>query len=274
MKHPASSRQRLGIVTVSLLLSGLFALSSGSAVARAQGSAPGGAGGKAPLGPSGQAAPARPQAPAPSAGQPARSFAPGGRANFIVAGLDTLSASAEEIFNLALAGKMERVPKKLEVLKKNAASFDYLQDEANSILLPRLGRTIADLEGAVQAKNRLDTMRFANRITLIAATVAVPFKPTVPTEVLLLDYNGRELEIWSELKKLDKLSSVVIRMHLAWQTLMPKLVEQNSLKELRRFSDLMGHLELAKVPEEYGRLSRQVLVETDGMKSLFAKPVK
>ena len=205
----------------------------------------------------------------PPAKEQAKSATGGGGANFIVAELDSLSGSAVEIFTLALAGKMDRVGKKLETLKKNAAAFDYLQDEASSILLPRLGRTIADLEGAIGAKNRLDTMRFSNRITLIAATVAVPFKPCLPTEVSLLDYNGRELEIWSEAKKTDKLSNIVIRMHLAWQTLMPKLIEQNGIKELRRFSDLMGHLELARTPEEYGRLSRQVLAETDSMKAIF-----
>ena len=196
------------------------------------------------------------------------------RANFIVAELDSLSGSAEEIFTLALAGKMERAAKKLETLKKNAAAFDYIQDEASSILLPRLGRTISDLEKAVAARNRLDTMRYSNRITLIAATVEVPFRPSLPTEVSLLDYNGRELEIWSEVKKTDKLSNIVIRMHLAWQTLMPKLIEQNGIKELRRFSDLMGHLELARSPEEYGRLSRQVLAETDSLKSVFLKAAK
>jgi len=198
---------------------------------------------------------------------------PGGaqRANFILAELDSLSGSAEEIFSLALSGKMERSGRKLEALKKNAAAFDYIQDEGSSILLPRLGRTIADLERAIGAKDRLDTMRYSNRITLIAATVAVPFKPSLPTEVSLLDYNGRELEIWSEAKKTEKLSGIVIRMHLAWQTLMPKLIEQNCLKELRRFSDLMGRLELAKIPEEYARLSRQVLVETDAMKSIFVR---
>ena len=196
------------------------------------------------------------------------------RANFIVAELNSLSESAEDIFSLALASKIERAAKKLDSLKRNAAAFEYIQDEASSMLLPRLGRTITELEMAIAAKSRLDTMRYANRITLIAATVAVPFKPIVPTEVALLDYNGRELEIWSEAKKTDKLSSIVIRMHLAWQTLMPKLIEQNGIKELRRFSDLMGHLELARAPEEYGRLSRQVLVETDTMKSIFLKTAK
>lgn len=211
-------------------------------------------------------APSTKEQPKPSSGV--------SRANFIVTELDSLSESAEDIFTLALAGKMERVGKRLDTLKKNAAAFAYVQDEASSILLPRLGRTIADLEKAISTRNRIDTMRFSNRITLIAATVAVPFRPSVPTEVSLLDYNGRELEIWSEMKKTDKLSSIVIRMHLAWQTLMPKLIEQNRIKELRRFSDLMGHLELARVPEDYGRLSRQVLAETDVLKAIFLKTAK
>ena len=210
----------------------------------------------------------------PSAKEPAKLSPAATRANFIATELNSLSESAEELFALALAGKLERAGKKLDALKKNAAVFDYIQDESSSILLPRLGRTIADLEKSIVARNRLDTMRYSNRITLIAATVAVPFKPCLPTEVSLLDYSGRELEIWSEEKRTEKLSGIVIRMHLAWQTLMPKLIEQNGIRELRRFSDIMGHLELARLPEDYGRLSRQVLAETDAMKSIFVKAPK
>ena len=131
-----------------------------------------------------------------------------------------------------------------------------------------------DLEKAVAGKNRLETMRYANRITLITATEAIAYAPDIPTELSLLDYNARELGIWSEVKMTDKLSSIVIRMHLAWQTLMPKLIEHHGEKELRRFSEVMGHLELAKTPEEYGRLSRQVLVEVDSMKTIFTKSSK
>jgi len=195
-------------------------------------------------------------------------------ANATLADLDSLSWAAEEIFNLAQGGKLDRTGKKLDALKKNVAAISHIQDEANNSVLPRLGRTIAELELAITAKDRLDTMRYANRITLLAATVAVPSKSSIPMEVSFLDYNGRELEILSEVKKTEKLSGVVIRMHLAWQTLMPKLIEHNCRKELKRFSEIMGHLESARSPEEYGHLSRQVQAETDVMKALFARPPK
>jgi hypothetical protein len=212
-----------------------------------------------------QAAPAKDQL-RPGAATP--------RPSSSAADLEALSQSAEDVFDLAMAGKMDRMAKKMELLKKSSGSLSYLQDQSNSILLPRLGQTVAELEQAIAAKDRFDTMRFANRITLIAATVAIPLKPTTPTEVSLLAYNGRELAIWAELKKTEKLSSIVMRMHLAWQTLMPKLIERNALKELRRFSEIMGHLETAKTPEEYGRLSRQVASEVDTMKVIFAKSAK
>lgn len=193
------------------------------------------------------------------------------RPSFPVSELDALSDIAEEIFDLAQANKTDRIPKKLEMLRKYAAAVSYLQDESNTMLLPRLGHTLTDLEQAVATKNRLETMRYANRVTLIAATLAVPYRPSIPTELSLLDYNGRELGLSSESKKSEKLANIVMRMHLAWQTLMPKLVERNAIKELRRFSDIMGRLESAKSPDEYSHLSRLVGIEMDLMKGVFSR---
>ena len=188
--------------------------------------------------------------------------------------LDALYDSAEEIFEMAVAGKMERIGKKLEALKKSVSSLNNLQGQSNVMLLPRLGHSVVDLDQAWSSRDRLDTMRCANRITLIAATLEVPLKSSVPTELSLLDYNRRELSIWSEAKKSEKLSNVVMRMHLTWQTLMPKLIEHDGIRELRRFSEIMGRLETARSPEEYGRLSRQASAEIESMKALFAKAAR
>ena len=196
------------------------------------------------------------------------------RVTSVATELAAISVAAEDMFELAAAGKMDRIARKLEGLKKNVATLTYLQGQANNLLLPRLGHTVAELEEANNAKDRLEVMRYANRVTLIVATVEVPLKPSLPTEVSLLDYNGRELSIWSEMKRTEKLSNIVIRMHLAWQTLMPKLIEHNGTKELRRFSEVMGRLEMARTPEEYSKLSRQIAPEIDTIKAVFAKPSK
>jgi hypothetical protein len=195
------------------------------------------------------------------------------RASGPLGDLDALSESAEELYQLALAGKLERAGRRLDALKKNVAALSSLPNQPN-IILPRLGQTMVDLEQACGSKDRLEMLRYANRVTLIAATLAVPLKPRVPTEVALLDYNSRELAIWSDAHRLEKVNGIVIRMHLAWQTLMPKLIENNGLKELRRFSDLMGRLEQARTPEEYSRISRLIAPELDTMKVIFSRQGK
>ena len=78
-------------------------------------------------------------------------------------------------------------------------------------------------------------------------------------------------EIWSEENNIDKLSNIVIRMHLIWQSLMPQLIEQGGTRELKRFSEVMKRLEVAKTPDEYGHLARQVLDEVDNLEKVFKK---
>jgi hypothetical protein len=97
------------------------------------------------------------------------------------------------------------------------------------------------------------------------------FKPRVPTNVMLLGYCGRELEIFSEEKDIDKLSNFVIRMHLIWQNLIPQLIQRGETKEIKNFSDIMKRLEMAKTPEEYSFLAKQVLDEVENLEKVFKK---
>ena len=185
--------------------------------------------------------------------------------------LEALSGYAEDIYDLAKMNRWNKTRKKLDDLKKFEQSLKFNQSEESTFFSVRLRTTIAELEQAISAKNRRDTMHSANKITLLETAMVGPLKPRVPTNVMLLDYCGRELEIWSEEKNIDKLSNIVIRMHLIWQGLMPQLIEQGGTRELKRFSEVMKRLEVAKTPDEYGHLARQVLDEVDNLEKVFKK---
>ena len=186
--------------------------------------------------------------------------------------LEALAGSAEDIYDLAKANKWIKIGKKLDELKKAEHDLKYDQNEEGSFFSVRLRSAISDLDHAVSLKNRKETMRLANKITLLEAAMLGPLKPAVPTNVRLLDYCGRELEIWSEEKNTDKLSNIVVRMHLLWQSLMPQFSDHGGgAKELRKFSEIMKRLETAKTPEEYGRLARQVLDEMDSIEKVFRR---
>ena len=117
-------------------------------------------------------------------------------------------------------------------------------------------------------------MRFANNITFLEVAMIGDLKPRVPTNVMLLDYCGRELEILSEEKDIDKLFNLVIRMHLIWQNLIPQLIDKNGTKEIKNFSEIMMRLERAKTPDEYNHLAIQVADEVDNLEKLFKKKPK
>ncbi len=185
--------------------------------------------------------------------------------------VEALSGFAGDIYDLAKVNKWNKIRKKLDELKKSEKSLKLIRNEENDFFSQRLRKKIEDLEQAISAKNRKDTLRFANNITLLEVAMVGQFKPRVPTNVTLLGYCGRELEIFSEEKDIDKLSNFVIRMHLIWQNLIPQLIQIGETKEIKNFSEIMKRLEIAETPEEYSRLAKQVLDEVDNLEKVFKK---
>jgi len=185
--------------------------------------------------------------------------------------IELISSYAEDVFDLAKAGKWKRASKKLIVLEKTERNLTANANLLGADSLSALAKSTSDLERAVTARSRLDAMLAANKITAIAALIAKPFKQSVPTNVVLLDYYGRELEIWSEMKNANKLADIVNKMHLTWQHLMPTLIAEGGSKEIKKFGEIMKHLEAAKTPEEYGRLAASVLDEVDNLEKVFTQ---
>jgi len=188
--------------------------------------------------------------------------------------LEALSDTAEDIYDLAKVGKWNRIMKKLDELKKTEKAIKLTRNEENDFYAQRLRYKIEELEQAISAKNKKNTMRFANNITFLEVAMIGDLKPRVPTNVMLLDYCGRELEILSEEKDIDKLFNLVIRMHLIWQNLIPQLIDKNGTKEIKNFSEIMMRLERAKTPDEYNHLAMQVADEVDNLEKLFKKKPK
>jgi hypothetical protein len=188
--------------------------------------------------------------------------------------LEALSDTAEDIYDLAKVGKWNRIMKKFDELKKTEQAIKLIRNGENDFYAQRLRNKIEELEQAISAKNKKNTMRFANNITFLEVAMIGDLKPRVPTNVMLLDYCGRELEILSEEKDIDKLFNLVIRMHLIWQNLIPQLIDKNGTKEIKNFSEIMMRLERAKTPDEYNHLAIQVADEVDNLEKLFKKKPK
>ena len=188
--------------------------------------------------------------------------------------LEGLSATAEDIYDLAKLNKWNKIRKKLEELKGAEKTVKALRNEENDFFSKRLRTKIEELEQAVSARSKMGTMRSANNITLLEVAMIGDLKPRVPTNVMLLGYCGRQLEILSEERDSERLSTLVLRMHLIWQNLIPRLIDKGGTREIKSFADIMKRLERARTPEEYNQLARQVLDEMDNLERIFKNDPK
>lgn len=192
-------------------------------------------------------------------------------ANTCLADLDALTNNAKDIYEHAKSNKWKHVANKLNAIRKTEQSYAFATNENNSALLQKLLEATADLEQTVTQQRRLDTMIYANRITMIGAKMAAPLNPRIPTNVAIIAYSARKLDILSETHHVDKMSEVVYKIHLAWQSLIPQVIEHGGSKEIKKFAEIMKRLETAKTPEEYGRLASSVLDEVNILEQLFPK---
>lgn len=161
---------------------------------------------------------------------------------------------------------------------KATANLTSLQDAARrlrtdlkggSTQVAQLNTTIATLNKAVAAKDHQAAMLNSNQVTLIAAKMTAQFEPKVPVEVTLLDYYGRELEIWAATGNTAKLKTTAVEMRRTWSALRPSVQAHRGSAQAQQFDNLLARVEAAKSPAEYGSLATPVLNAVDNLEKVF-----
>ncbi|MEO9124247.1 MAG: hypothetical protein ABI262_06045 [Microcoleus sp.] len=158
---------------------------------------------------------------------------------------------------------------------KTAANLRLLQQAAGKLpseikpdLTVRLNAAIADLSRSITTKNQSTALRQANQVTLIAANMTEQFQHKVPVQVTLLDYYGREFEIWSANGNAAQLKTTSAEFNQTWQALRPTVLARNS-NEAKTFDAIVAQTQTAKSPADYGRLATPVLNAVDNLEKVF-----
>lgn len=131
--------------------------------------------------------------------------------------------------------------------------------------------SIVALDIAVAAKERSEAMHRANQLILITANTATQFKPSLPVEVKLLEYQGRELEVWALAKNVVKLKTTSSNIHRTWDALRPLVNAQGAKVLSQKFSNLVLCIDAAKSTNEYSHLANSFLEAVDNLEKIFQK---
>ncbi|MCW5318587.1 hypothetical protein GTQ43_34270 [Nostoc sp. KVJ3] len=183
--------------------------------------------------------------------------------------LSQVGEYGESVYDMAKANDWTKATANLNLLENAAKSLHTEIKGDNKPELAQLNFKIAALTQAVTTKNRISAMHKANQVTLIAANITREFKPKVPVEVTLLDYYGRELEIWSATGNTSNLKTTASEMRRTWNAVRTSILARGGTTQVQKFDVLVASIEAAKSSKDYARLATPILDEVDNLEKVF-----
>jgi hypothetical protein len=188
----------------------------------------------------------------------------------IPSALSAVAENGEDLYDSAKAKNWALVESQLKTLKQaqQKLSTEVSQPKAE---LSVLHREMSLLTLATQKKDALATMHDANQVTLHAARLTAQFQPAEPSEVAILDYLGRELEMGIIQKDQAKLQNTSQEIRKTWRMLEPTLKAHGGATQAKTFDHLVTQIVAAKTLSEYKQLAPRELAEVDNLETVFHK---
>jgi ribosomal protein S20 len=175
---------------------------------------------------------------------------------------------AENLYDWARTGDWAKAQADLTALRTAVANFRSTgqatdQHGANELL--------ATIDKAVQAHDARALMHAANDMTRAAAEISRQFDPKVPVEVTLLDYYGRELELWAEEGNTVKLNETRSKLRETWDKVRPAVVAKGGNTEAAQFDALVAQLTNAKTVKDFAVTAKPILDNIDLLENVFTR---
>lgn len=185
--------------------------------------------------------------------------------------LESVAHHSESLYDAARANNWAAAVGQLDTLNRAAADLSAMKN-GSAQLNASLVSQLAVCDTSVPNRDRVATLRSANEITRLAAELTRPYKPAVPVEITLLDYSGRELEVWAEMGDLAKLRAATTTMRQTWNAVRKRVEKQRSgPAAAASFEALVARAESAKIISDYAAVATPVLDEVDTLERLFPK---
>lgn len=176
----------------------------------------------------------------------------------------------EGLFDAAYAGSWPAATAQLDTLRQRTSATGG--SAAPAALGAALSREVAVLDTAVPRRNRGATLRSANEVTRIAAELTRSYNPPLPVEITLLDYDGRELLVWSEANDPARLRESAALLRKTWDAVRPRVAARpGGGAAASAFERLVVEAEAARTPAGYAAVAQRILDDVDRLEGLFPK---
>jgi len=182
--------------------------------------------------------------------------------------ISVISGASVSAYNAANSGKWNAVASNVRRIRKTALESNLAQiiggDDTGKI-----NSSLDALEKAASAKDRKSALVAANQLSLAMIYIAGKYNPAIPMGISLLEYYGRELQIWSAFKDPEKLRSTVKDISATWDVLKGPVRARGGIAEEKVISALVFGLEKASSNDEVMRIYPQLLKQVSRLEKLF-----
>lgn len=142
-------------------------------------------------------------------------------------------------------------------------------DSGNAVLRQQLATTLRSLDDAIEVRDVSSTMNYANDATALTAQLADPYRKEVPTEVKMMGFYARRLEIGVAEGNVGKLRETAIRMGAMWQRLRPLVAAREGNRLSSDFGQTVSELLIAQQVREFIPLVGPAQQQANEMDMLF-----
>jgi hypothetical protein len=194
-------------------------------------------------------------APAPSQGAPSP----------IPPVIDSIGTHGEDLYDAIAAGNWTKAKQLADLLRADLNQVPRMSRDAGSSLVGLVDSTTQ----AIAAKQRHTGLVTANEITRVAAEMTRAFTTATPVEVLLLDYYGRELEIWSAVSDTTRLRSTTAAVRKAWDLVKPAVLAKKGSATAAKMDGIVATLEKASTPAQWKAAAKPLLDQVDELEKVF-----
>jgi hypothetical protein len=186
--------------------------------------------------------------------------------------LASVAEFGENIYDAAMSRSWTSSRAMLDSLYRSELALRPLLASRPSSEATRLPLVIDSLRQALTARNRDAALETSNRVTYLAAQMSAAYHPQPPAEIALLDYFGRELQVWSAQGNQARLTETAAAIRRTWGSVRSDVVQHGGSVAAARMDTLVTHVASAKTPAEYALVATPILDHVDVLESVYAKP--
>ena len=181
-----------------------------------------------------------------------------------------VSEDSEDLYDQAYAANWSRANTAVTKIGRDAAMLTRTQPQLGA-RAARLQSLVIAAKRQIAAKDRPAALRDINQMTRLTIEMGAAYPQPIPTPVSLLDYYGRELQVWSIAGDKARLRSTLSALEATWKSVRPQVVaRRGGANAARRFDALVSRARAAKTPGAVLPVAAPILDEVDKLENVFA----